>query len=141
MEILSQYHNTAAALAARLLLGFLFFFQGYDAVFRIKIHNVIDTYDDQFKNRGIPKLITAVGAWYTSLTELIGGLLLILGLFDYVALYLLAINLILATFAFGLNTPLWDTKHVWPRLALLLFLLVVPVSWHAWSLDNLIFKR
>lgn len=141
MEILYQYHETAATFIARVLLGFLFFFQGYDAVFRIKVRNVVDTYDNLFENRGIPRFMTTAAAWYTSLTELICGFLLIVGLFEYAALYLLALNLLMASFAFGINTPLWDTKHVWPRLVLLLFLLVVPVAWNNWSLDYLLFNH
>lgn len=141
MEMFSQHHEVTATLIARLILGFLFFFQGYDAVFRVKIKNVIDTYDDQFENKGIPRFLTGAAAWYTCLTELICGLLLILGLFEYPALYLLALNLLMAAFAFGINTPLWDTRHVWPRLILLLFLLIVPVSWNDWSLDYLLFNK
>jgi putative oxidoreductase len=140
MEIVYQYHHFAATLLARVLLGILFIYQGYDAVFRIKIRNVADTYDDLFEQRGIPKFLTKAGAWYTSLTELICGFLLIVGLFSHIALYLLGINILLASFAFGLNTPLWDTKHVWPRFVLIIFLLVVPVSWNALSLDHLIFN-
>lgn len=140
MEILHQYHSTAAVFLARTFLGMLFFYQGYDAVFKVKIHNVIDTYDDLFENKGVPRFMTIAGAWYTSLSELIGGFLLIAGLFTDLALYLLGINILLASFAFGLNTPVWDTKHVWPRFVLILFLLIVPSAWNAWSFDHLIFN-
>jgi uncharacterized membrane protein YphA (DoxX/SURF4 family) len=140
MEIIYHYHYQAATLFARVLLGLLFIYQGYDAVFRVKIRNVADTYDDLFEQKGIPRFLTKAGAWFTSLTELIGGFLLIIGLFSHVSLYLLALNILFASFAFGLNTPLWDTKHVWPRFVLIVFLLAVPISWHSLSLDHLIFN-
>ncbi len=140
MELLIQYHESAAGFLARVFLGVLFFFQGYDAVFKIKVENVIETYENSFSQRGIPKVFTFLGAWFTSYVELIGGLLLIVGLFEYCALYILGINLLLVNIAFGISNPMWDMKYVSPRLALLLFLLVIPSTWHTWSLDNLIFK-
>lgn len=140
MEFIYQYHEAIGVFTARIILGLLFFFQGYDAVFKVKIKNVIQAYEQSFENKGIPRFLTVGGAWFTSLSELICGLLLILGLFEYVALYLLGANLIMASIAFGINTPMWDTRHVFPRLVLLIFLLVIPQSWNVISLDNLIFN-
>jgi hypothetical protein len=65
--------------------------------------------------------------------------LLLLGLFEYAALYLLGINLLVAAAGFGIVTPLWDMRHAFPRLALLLLLLLVPQTWHCWTLDHLFF--
>lgn len=138
MEAITQYHEVAAVFIARVFLGLLFFFQGYDAVFNIKIRNIIDTYQNSFANKGIPKFLTVCGSWFTSYVELIFGFLLVVGLFEYYALYLLGLNLIIASIAFGIITPMWDMRFVFPRLALLIFLLLVPGSWNMWSLDNLI---
>ena len=138
METLIQHHEAAAVLIARTLLGLLFFFQGYDAVFRVKIANVIETYETSFGHKGIPRFITVAGAWFTSYAELIGGLLLILGLFHYYALYLLGFNLVLASLAFSIVSPMWDMRFVFPRLVLLLFLVIVPPSWNVLSLDHLL---
>ncbi len=140
MESIYQSHEIAAVFLARVFLGFLFFFQGYDAVFKVKIKNVIETYQNTFNSKGIPKILTICASWFTSCTEFIGGILLIVGLFEYCALYLLGINLIIAAIGFGINTPMWDTRFVFSRLLLLLFLLVVPQTWNVWSLDNLFFK-
>ncbi len=140
MEILSQYHYIGASLIARVFLGCLFFFQGYDAVFKVKIKHVIGTFEDEFSQKGIPKFLTVLAVWFTSCTELIGGFLLIIGLFEYPVLCLLGINLIIAAIGFGINTPMWDTRHVFPRLVLVLFLLVIPQSWNTASLDLLFFK-
>jgi putative oxidoreductase len=140
MLALDQYHEIAAVLIARVFLGCLFFFQGYDAVFNIKVKNVIATFETNFANKGIPKFLTAAASWFTSYTELLCGFLLIIGLFESISLYLLGINLIIAAIGFGITSPMWDTRYVLPRLLLLLFLLAVPQGWNALSLDNLIFK-
>lgn len=140
MEILTQYHQLAAITLARIFLGLLFLFQGYDAVFNIGIKKATDTYHANFKLKGIPRFITSLTAWYTAYTELICGFFLVLGLFEYVSLYLLGINLIIAAIGFGMNAPLWDTRNVYPRLLLILILLMTQIHWHQWSLDYLIFK-
>lgn len=138
MEIINQYHEVAAVFIARIFLGCLFFFQGYDAVLNVKVKNVIETYRQTFTTKGIPSSVLVLASWFTSCTELIGGLLLIFGLFKYVILYLLGANLIIASIGFGINTPMWDTRYVLPRLILLLLLLVVPQGWDVLSIDHLI---
>ena len=139
MESIIQYHEVVAAFIARVFLGFLFFFQGYDAVFNVKVKNVIQAYENSFEKKGIPRFLTVCGSWFTSYAELIGGVLLILGLFEYGALYLLGINLLVVNMAFGISNPMWDMKYVSPRLALILFLLIIPTTWNNWSLDFLFF--
>lgn len=140
MDVINQYHYLAAGLIGRLFLGVLFFFQGYDAVVNIGVKQVIRTFEDDFGKRGIPKYLTVCAAWFTSYSEMIGGALLILGLFEYPALYMLGLNLIIAATGFGINTPMWDTRHVLPRLLLILFLLFIPQTWNAISLDHYFFK-
>ncbi len=139
MEYIDQYHQLTAAFIARVFLACLFFFQGYDAVFRIKIKNVVQTYQNTFANSGIPRSATIFGAWFTSCSALVGGVFLALGLFNYFTLSILGINLIFTAIGFGINTPMWDTRFVLPRLLLIVFLLIVPHEWHAWSLDALLF--
>ena len=140
MEIINQYHQIAAVFIARVFLGILFFFQGYDAIFNIKIKNVVESYEATFINRKMPRFLIVLATWFTSYTEFICGFLLIIGLFEYAALFLLGINLIVAAIGFGMNTPMWDSKYVFPRLVLVLLLLLVPDAWDAWSLDSLLFK-
>lgn len=127
-----------AVLIARVFLGLLFFFQGYDAVVKVRISNVIRTYENSFSHKGIPRFLTAAGAWFTSYAELLGGMLLITGLFRYYAMALLGADLVIASVAFGITSPVWDMRHVFPRLALLLFLLAVPAGWDRFSLDHLL---
>jgi len=141
METLIEHHETIAALIVRVFLGLLFFFQGYDVVFNVKVINAVNAYQNQFERNGIPRFLTVCGAWFTSYSELIGGLLLVPGLFEYAALCVLGLNLVVASIAFGINTPVWDTKHVFPRLVLIIFLLCIPHQWHALSLDNFFFNK
>jgi len=141
MIAIIQYNEMAAVLLARLLLGILFFFQGYDAVFNVKIRNVIAAYENEFSNKGIPRFITVCGAWFTSCVELVAGILLFFGLFGYYPLYLLGIALVLASLAFSINNPMWDMRFAFPRMVLLIFLLVVPASWNTLTLDNLLFQH
>ncbi|MES2555752.1 MAG: DoxX family membrane protein [Bacteroidota bacterium] len=139
METLAQYHTIIGTTVARLFLGFLFFFQGYDAIFNIGMQKVVLTYRDGFGAKRIPRFLIVLAAWFTAYTEFICGFLLIVGLFQFPAMYLLGLNLIVAAIGFGINLPLWDTRHVLPRLLLLLLLLLVPLGWHQWTIDYLIF--
>ena len=140
MEIINSYHYEAAALIARVFLGCLFFFQGYDALINIKLKNVIATFEDGFSRKGIPKFVIVCASVFTSYSEFLGGCLLILGLFEYSALYILCINLLIASIGFGITNAMWDLRHAFPRLVLILFLLVIPESWNTYSLDHLLFK-
>ncbi|MFL5754093.1 MAG: DoxX family membrane protein, partial [Bacteroidia bacterium] len=130
----------AGVFAARIFLGLLFLFQGYDAVFNIGMPRVVETYRNGFEGKHVPGFLVLCASWFTSLTELICGALLLFGLFEYCALYLLSLNLIIAAIGFGITGPMWDSKHVFPRLVLILVLLFVPEHWNLWSLDALIFK-
>jgi uncharacterized membrane protein YphA (DoxX/SURF4 family) len=141
MNIITSNHELAAAFIARVFLGLLFFFQGYDAVFRVKVESIIKAYENSFQNKGIPRFLTICGSWFTSYAELIGGALLIFGLFQYPALLLLGVDLIVASIAFGITSPVWDMRFAFPRLGLLLFLLAIPPDWNQWSIDTLIFQN
>lgn len=140
MSIPDLSHQSIAVLIVRIFLGLLFFFQGYDAVFKVKIKNVINTMDSNFAGAGIPRSLTVIGSWFTSIVQLVGGFLLVFGLFKYYALYFLGLDLIVASIAFGIATPVWDMRHVFPRMALLIFLLLVPTEWDCCSLDLFLFS-
>ncbi len=127
--------HSVLALLPRVFLGMLFLFQGYDAVFRVKVSGVIGAFDDALTAKGIPIGIIRLGAYFTSYVQLIGGAFLIIGFLKYYVLYFLGLDLLLATFAFGLLKPMWDLGHVFPRMALLLFLLMIPPFWDVFSVD------
>jgi|SRR3990172_9064302 len=137
MNLFVNFHNADAAVVfiARMFLGLLFFFQGYDAVFRIKISGVIEAIKFPLVAKGVPKFIIISGAYFTSYVELICGFLLIIGFIKYYALYLLGIDLLFAAFAFGIIKPMWDMQFVFPRLLLLIFLLLFPAYSDVLSVD------
>jgi len=69
--------------------------------------------------------------------ELIAGALLILGLRTREALVALGVVLVIVTFGHLLKEPLYEFHtHVIPRLALLLFILVLPREDDRFSLDH-----
>lgn len=133
-----------AAFITRLFLGILFFLQGYDKVFNIGVKQVIAAIDGPLSSKGVPKFFSTLGAYFTSYTELICGGLLIIGFVKYYCLYLLGFDLLFAALAFGMVEPVWDMKHIFPRLVLLIFLMVIPSQWdvisvdYAWSLIKFI---
>lgn len=135
METILHNHEIAGVLIARVFLGLLFFFQGFDAVFRVKMSGVLETIEEPLARVKVPRFFILFGAYFTSYGELLGGLLLIIGFIKYYALYLLGIDLIIASIAFGIIKPMWDMQYVFPRLALLIFLLVAPSQWDVISVD------
>jgi uncharacterized membrane protein YphA (DoxX/SURF4 family) len=132
------HHQSALSLILRLILGILFLFQGIDKVFNLGLKKVANTFQYELGTKKIPIWILYVTGFYTSYIELLGGLLLIAGLFKTYVLYLLGIDLILVTIAFSIIYPLWDMKFVWPRLLLLAILLYLPPAWDNCSFDSML---
>lgn len=135
--------NSEAALSfiLRVILGILFFFQGYDKVFKIKMKGVVDSFRYELGAIKLPGWLLVSSAWFTSYAELIGGTLLILGLFKLPALYLIGFDLILVTGAFSMIKPMWSMGLVFPRLVILSALLYLPQNWDVLSLDYLLFYK
>ena len=74
--------------------------------------------------------------------ELIAGALVILGLRTREALIALGAVLVVVTFGHLLHEPLYEFHtHVIPRLALVLFVLVLPSEDDRFSVDYLLMKR
>lgn len=124
-----------AVFIARVFLGFLFFFQGIDAVFGIKPAGILHEIKEPLEQKGVPKFLIVFGAYFTSYVELIAGFCLIIGFMKYYSLYLLGLDLLVASFAFGIIKPMWDMQFVFPRLALILFFLIAPSEWDVISVD------
>jgi len=125
-----------AAFIARVFLGLLFLLQGYDKVFRLGVKQVIQSIHEPLESKGVPSAFSALGAYFTSYVELICGTFLIIGFVKYYCLYLLGFDLLFVAIAFGIVEPVWDMKHIFPRLALLIFLLVIPSYWDVLSVDH-----
>ncbi len=127
--------EVVAMFTARVFLGFLFFFQGFDAVFRIKVKEVFHTIEQPLLEKGLPKFFITLGAYYTSYTNLICGFLLIIGFVKYYALYFIGLDLLMTAFAFSIIKPMWDMQFVFPRLAMIIFFLIAPTYWDVISVD------
>lgn len=125
------------AFISRLLLGILFFFQGYDSIFRLKLSAVIDAIGPAMLEKGLPKIYIRLGAYFTSYANLICGSLLIIGFAKYYACYLLAVDMLFTAFAFSVIKPMWDMQYFFPRFVLLIFCLITPSQWDITSVDYL----
>ena len=127
--------EVVAMFIARVFLGTLFFFQGFDSVFRIKVKGVFQTIEQPFLDKGLPKIFITIGTYYTSYVNLICGFLLIIGFAKYYALYFIGLDILMTAFAFSIIKPMWDMHLVFPRLALVIFFLIAPAYWDVISVD------
>jgi len=127
-----------AVCIARIFLGTLFLLQGYDKVYKVGVNKIIPVYQTQLRNSGLPAAVIIFAAYYTSWIELLGGFMLIAGFLKYYVLFALGIDLIMVAVAMGLIEPLWRMDFVFPRLALLLFLLLIPPAADYFSLDRIL---
>ncbi len=124
----------------RVILGILFFMQGYDKVVKVKLPGVVKSFRYEFGNVKMPDFILVSAAYFSSLVELLAGLTLILGLFTKYSLYLLGVDLILVVAAFSLINPVWDMKIVFPRIIIWSVLMVIPEVSNKLSLDYFLLK-
>ena len=127
-----------AEFLVRSFLGILFIFQGYDKLFIVKLKNVVTTFQVESEKKNIPKFLVVAVSYFTSVTEFFGGFLLILGLFHLIIPIILGINLIVVGVAFSFLNPIWDLKHVFPRL-LLLVLVFLLSNYFYFGIDSIIF--
>jgi uncharacterized membrane protein YphA (DoxX/SURF4 family) len=132
-----------ALLFARAVLGLIFFMAGVYKVFQMgplghARKYFIEPYADTF----LPTWsLWAVGATIP-IVELVAGVLVILGLRTRDALVALGVILVVVTFGHLLKEPLYEFHtHVIPRLALLLFVLMLPREDDRFSLDHLLQRR
>ncbi len=143
MSVPNDSYRGWALLFARGVLGLIFFMAGVYKVFGMTpaghAHKYfVDPYADTF--------LPAWSLWAAGVTvpfvELIAGALLILGLRVREASIALGFVLLLVTFGHLLKEPLYAFHtHVIPRLALLLFVLLLPREADRFSLDALLARR
>ena len=137
----SKLNRSAGVFFIRTLLGIIFLMQGYGKVYTFGVYKVYEMWFKQFENTFLAHWVIVSTAWYTSYIELIGGFLLIAGLFRKYTLYLLAIDLLIVSFGHGLLEPIWDLQHVIPRAILLAALLLFPDGWDKWNMDRYLFNN
>lgn len=132
---MTDFKLTFAELILRVFAGILFFFQGYDKLFNIKIEGVVNTFMQDAEKRNIPRGMVVFISYITSIIEMIGGLFLVFGLFTDYSLYAIGIDLLMISFAFSFMNPMWDLKYVFPRLLVIVLLLLLPADSCKISLD------
>ena len=131
-----------AVLFARLVLGLIFFMAGVWKVFQLGPLNHARKWFLPFADTSLP----VWSLWATGVTipfiEMIAGALVIIGVRTRDALVALGFVLAIVTFGHLLKEPLYEFHtHVIPRLALLLFVLMVPREDDRFSLDHLIQRK
>src|SRR6266849_5800804 len=131
-----------ALLFARLVLGLIFFMAGFWKVFQLGPLQHARKYFLPFADTFLPVWsLWAVGA-AIPFVELIAGALVILGFRVRESLIALGFVLAIVTFGHLLKEPLYEFHtHVIPRLALLLFVLMLPREDDRLSLDHLLARR
>jgi uncharacterized membrane protein YphA (DoxX/SURF4 family) len=131
-----------AILFARLVLGLIFFMAGVMKVFQLGPLNHARKYFLPFADTFLPVWsLWAVGV-VIPFVELIAGAMVIIGLRVREALVALGFVLAIVTFGHLLHEPLYEFHtHVIPRLALLLFVLLLPREDDRFSLDYFVASR
>jgi uncharacterized membrane protein YphA (DoxX/SURF4 family) len=127
-----------AVLLARLLLGILFIFQGYDKIFKVGVKGVIQVIQPSYRLIKVPRMLVIFVAYFTSYIEFFCGFLVFIGLFKFTALYLLGIDLLIVSFGLALIDPLPKMENVFPRFILILILLIIPREYDVFSLHRLL---
>ena len=138
---MDNLNPATAFFIVRIFLGILFFIQGYDKMFNVHIKNVVKTFDPPLTSKHLPEFFILITAWFTSLIEFFGGFLLIIGFFTNYVLYLLGMDLILVAIGLGIIRPMWDMQFVFPRLLLLVSLLLMPEEWNVFACDYFFFSH
>ena len=128
-----------ALLFARLVLGLIFFMAGVWKVFQLGPFEHARKYFLPFSDTFLPVWSLWGMGVVIPFVELIAGGLVIIGLRIRDALVLLGFVIAVVTFGHLLKEPLYQFHtHVIPRLALLLFVLMLPREDDRFSIDYLI---
>lgn len=138
-RLLANPNLAWAVLFARLVLGLIFFMAGVYKVFQLGPLNHARKWFLPYSDTFLP----VWSLWATGVTipfiELIAGALVIFGFRTREALIALGFVLAVVTFGHLLKEPLYEFHtHVIPRLALLLFVFVIPRAADRFSIDYLV---
>lgn len=128
-----------AILFARLVLGLIFFMAGVMKVFQLGPLNHARKYFLPFSDTFLPVWSLWTMGVVIPFVELIAGAMIMLGLKVREALVALGFVLAVVTFGHLLKEPLYEFHtHVIPRLALVLFIFLLPRGDDRFSLDYVI---
>lgn len=125
-----------ALLLARLVVGLIFFMAGVDKVFRLGPLEHARQYFLPYQETFLPVWSLWLTGTLIPFVELVGGALLIVGWRIRWACIALGAVLVTVTFGHLLAQPLYPFhEHVFPRLVLIVFVLVVPEAADRFSVD------
>jgi uncharacterized membrane protein YphA (DoxX/SURF4 family) len=131
-----------ALLFARLVLGLIFFMAGAWKVFQLGPLEHVRKFFLPFADTFLPVWSLWLVGVIIPFVELVAGALVILGLKTRAALVSLGFVLAVVTFGHLLKEPLYEFHtHVIPRLALVLFILLLPREDDIFSVDYLLARR
>ena len=131
-----------AILFARLVLGLIFFMAGVMKVFQLGPLNHARKYFLPYADTFLPVWSLWAMGVVIPFVELIAGAMVILGLRVREALVALGFVLAVVTFGHLLSEPLYEFHtHVIPRLALVLFIFLLPRQDDRFSLEFMISHR
>ena len=131
-----------AMVFARLVLGLIFFMAGEWKVFQLGPIEHVKMFFLPYTDTFLPVWSLWAVGFTIPFVELIAGGLVIVGLRTREALVALGFVLAIVTFGHLLKEPLYEFHtHVIPRLALLLFVLLLPREADRFSLDHFLGGR
>lgn len=138
----SNLDRSWALLFARFVLGLIFFMAGVYKVFQLGPLEHARKYFLPYADTFLPVWSLWATGVVIPFVELIAGALVILGLRTREALVSLGFVLAIVTFGHLLKEPLYEFHtHVIPRLALLLFILLLPQEDDRFSIDHLLTRN
>ena len=137
----SNPNRAWAILFARLVLGLIFFMARIWKVFQLGPLNHARKWFLPYSDTFLPVWSLWAAGVTIPFIEMIAGALVVVGLRTREALIALGFVLAIVTFGHLLKEPLYEFHtHVIPRLALLLFVLMMPAEVDRFSVDKLIKK-
>lgn len=135
----SNLDRSWALLFARLVLGLIFFMAGVYKVFQLGPLQHARKYFLPYADTFLPVWSLWATGVVIPFVELVAGGLVMLGLRTREALVSLGFVLAIVTFGHLLKEPLYEFHtHVIPRLALLLFILLLPREDDRFSIDYIL---
>jgi uncharacterized membrane protein YphA (DoxX/SURF4 family) len=127
-----------ALLFARGVLGFIFFMAGEWKVFQLgAVEHARRLFIVPYTDTFLPAWLLWASGTIIPFVELVAGALVIVGWRTREALVALGVILVVVTFGHLVTEPLYEFHtHVIPRLALLVFILVMPAEDDRLSIDG-----
>jgi uncharacterized membrane protein YphA (DoxX/SURF4 family) len=142
MKISDSAAKTWAVFFARMVLGLIFFMAGVWKVFELGPAGHVRRFFLPFQDTFLPVWSLWIVGVAIPFVELIAGGLILVGWRIREALVALGIVLVVVTFGHLLQQPLYAFhEHVIPRLALVLFVLLMPQECDRFSIDHLLTRR